>query len=220
MDLKVEVTSVQAQIVTKLREAIFSGDFTPGEKLNEPALCRMLGVSRTSLREALRSLNAEKLVTIIPNRGPMVTEIGWEEAQAIYQVRALLEGEALALFTQRAQEEDLEALRAALAEFEAATQASDPLQRVSSTAKFYDIILQRCGNQIIAEIVQGLVARISFLRARSMSRADRAYESMEEMRAMLTAAEARDPEAARAASIAHVNAARTVAQSVMLEDKG
>ena len=113
MDLKVEVTSVQAQIVTKLREAIFSGDFTPGEKLNEPALCRMLGVSRTSLREALRSLNAEKLVTIIPNRGPMVTEIGWEEAQAIYQVRALLEGEALALFTQRAQEEDLEALRAA-----------------------------------------------------------------------------------------------------------
>jgi DNA-binding GntR family transcriptional regulator len=220
MDLKVEVTSVQAQIVTKLREAIFSGDFTPGEKLNEPALCRMLGVSRTSLREALRSLNAEKLVTIIPNRGPMVTEIGWEEAQAIYQVRALLEGEALALFTQRAQEEDLEALRAALAEFEAATQASDPLQRVSSTAKFYDIILQRCGNQIIAEIVQGLVARISFLRARSMSRADRAYESMEEMRAMLTAAEARDPEAARAASIAHVNAARTVAQGVMLEDKG
>jgi DNA-binding GntR family transcriptional regulator len=220
MDLKVEVTSVQAQIVTKLKEAIFSGDFTPGEKLNEPALCRMLGVSRTSLREALRSLNAEKLVTIIPNRGPMVTEIGWEEAQAIYQVRALLEGEALALFTQRAQEEDLEALRAALAEFEAATQASDPLQRVSSTAKFYDIILQRCGNQIIAEIVQGLVARISFLRARSMSRADRAYESMEEMRAMLTAAEARDPEAARAASIAHVNAARTVAQGVMLEDKG
>jgi DNA-binding GntR family transcriptional regulator len=219
MDLRVVVTSVQAQTATKLKEAIFSGVFSPGEKLNEPALCRLLGVSRTSVREALRSLNAEKLVTIIPNRGPMVAEIGWEEAEAIYEVRALLEGEAVALLTLRAQEEDFVVLRTALAAFEAATQAGHALQRVSSTANFYDIILRRCGNQIIVEIVRGLVARISFLRARSMSRCDRAYESMAEMRAVLTAAESGDPEAARAAAIAHVNVARAAAQVVLVEGK-
>ena len=59
------------------------------------------GVSRTSIREALRSLAAEKLVTIVPNRGPSVTRISWEEADAIYQVRALLEGEAMALLARR-----------------------------------------------------------------------------------------------------------------------
>jgi DNA-binding GntR family transcriptional regulator len=217
MDMKIAVTSVQDQVIMKLKDAIFTGVFAPGEKLNEPSLCRMLGVSRTSIREALRSLNAERLVTIIPNRGPMVTEITWAEADAVYQVRALLEGEAVGLFSKRAKPEDLAALRTALAEFEAATCAGDALRRVSSTARFYDVILQGCGNPIIAEIVQGLVARISFLRARSMSSPDRAYKSLEEMRAIAAAAESRNARAARAAAIAHVEAARAAARRVMLE---
>jgi DNA-binding GntR family transcriptional regulator len=212
MDFKVTVTSVQAQLVHKLREAIFTGVFAPGEKLSEPSLCRLFGVSRTSVREALRSLSAEKLVTIIPHRGPMVSQISWAEAEAIYDVRALLEGEALALFTQRAQPEDLQELRVALGSFGDAVLAGDAMLRVSSTTRFYNIIFGRCGNPLIAEIVEGLTARINFLRSRSMSVEHRSFDSLKEMAAILGAVEERDPAKAREAAVAHVMAARAAAE--------
>jgi DNA-binding GntR family transcriptional regulator len=217
VDLTVARTTIQSQVVTKLREAIFAGVFAPGEKLSEPSLCRSLGVSRTSIREALRSLAADKLVTIIPNRGPSVTEISWEEAEAIYQVRTLLEGEAMALLARRVQPADLQEIAAALADFEAAARRGDAVGRITSTARFYDVILGRCGNPILAEVLQGLLARINLLRAHSMSGEGRSRGSFREMRAMLAALEAGDPEAARAAAVDHVIAARAAAYRVFCE---
>src|SRR5690348_15248882 len=98
MDLKVSPVSVQQQAASKLRAAILAGVFQPGDRLVEADLCERLGVSRPSVREALRSLEAEKLVAIVPNRGPLVPLITWEQAKEIYQVRVLLEGEAAAAF--------------------------------------------------------------------------------------------------------------------------
>ena len=169
LDLRIAPVSVQSQIVAKLREAIFAGTFIPGEKLGESALCRDLGVSRASIREALRSLAAEKLVTIVPNRGPSVTKITWEEADAIYKVRALLEGEAAALLATRIQEPDLREMSAALTAFEAAAWKDDGVDRMASATRFYEIILTRRGNPIIGEMLQSLHARINFLRAGTMS---------------------------------------------------
>lgn len=214
MDLRVAPVSVQTQVVTKLRDAIFSGIFVPGEKLSEPALCRDLGVSRTSIREALRSLAAEKLVTIVPNRGPSVTKITWEEADAIYQVRALLEGEAAALLAARVEESDLREMSAALMAFEAAAWKNDAMERVASTARFYEIILTRCGNPIVGEMLQSLHARINFLRAGTMSIPGRSLASLREMRAMLDAVASGNAEPARQAALDHVDAARAAAECV------
>ena len=214
MDLRVAPVSVQSQVVTKLRDAIFSGLFTPGEKLSEPALCRDLGVSRTSIREALRSLAAEKLVTIVPNRGPSVTKITWEEADAIYQVRALLEGEAAALLAARVEEADLREMSAALMTFEAAAWKNDAVERVTSTTRFYEIILTRCGNPVVGEMLQSLHARINFLRAGTMSIPGRSLASLREMRAMHDAVATGNAEQARQAALDHVQAARTAAELV------
>src|SRR5689334_1922136 len=168
--LKVVPVTVTSQTVAKLRDAIVSGVFKPGERLLEQKLCDQMGVSRTSVREALRSLEAERLVTITPNRGPSVTEITWAEAQSIYEVRALLEGEAAALFAERASAPQLAEMKLALADFDRAVSLNSPLERVAATQRFYAVILAGCANPVIAEIIQGLVARINFLRARSMSR--------------------------------------------------
>lgn len=214
LDLRVAPVSVQSQVVTKLREAIFSGIFIPGEKLSEPGLCRDLGVSRTSIREALRSLAAEKLVTIVPNRGPSVTKITWEEADAIYQVRALLEGEAVALLATRTQEPDLREMSAALMAFEAAAWQNDAMGRVASTTRFYEIILTRCGNPIVGELLQALHARINFLRAGTMSIPGRSLASLREMRAMLDALATGNADQARKAALDHVHAARAAAECV------
>src|SRR3546814_16823416 len=94
IDLKVEPVTVQAQTFRKLREAILNGVFKPGERLTEAKLCARMGVSRTSIREGLRRLEGERLITILPNKGPTVTQITWAAAAEIYHVRALLEGEA------------------------------------------------------------------------------------------------------------------------------
>ncbi len=81
MDLKVTPRLVQSQIVSKLREAILTGHFKPGERLVESTLCQMINVSRSSLREALRLLEGEKLILNVPNKGPSVAEISWVEAE-------------------------------------------------------------------------------------------------------------------------------------------
>ena len=212
--LKVLPVTVQSQTVTKLREAILTGIFKPAERLVETDLCRRMGVSRPSIREALRRLEAERLVTIIPNRGPSVSEITWEEAKQIYEVRSLLEGEAAALFAARADPAKLEALGEALRDFEKAVAEDDALERLAATSRFYDVILRGCGNHVIAQILEGLLARINFLRARSMSRSGRTKRSAEEMRKMFLAIESRDVAGARKYAVQHVHAACRAARKV------
>jgi DNA-binding GntR family transcriptional regulator len=205
--LRVMPITVTGQTVSKLRDAILSGAFKPGERLLEQNLCDWMGVSRTSVREALRRLEAERLITITPNRGPSVTEITREEAESIYKVRALLEGEAAALFAENVTAAQLGEMKLALADFDRAVSLDEPLGRVATTERFYAVILAGCGNPIIAEIIQSLVARINFLRARSMSREGRARQSTLEMWRIFDAIEKRKPAAARQAAIDHVNAA-------------
>lgn len=217
--LKVVPVTVTAQTVSKLRDAILSGVFKPGERLIEQNLCEWMGVSRTSVREALRRLEAERLITITPNRGPSVTEISWEEAQSIYDVRAVLEGEAVARFAERASPAQLSEMKLALADFDHAVSVNTPLDRLAATERFYSIILAGCGNAVIGEIIQGLVARINFLRARSMSREGRSRQSTIEMRRIFDAIEKRRPADARQAAVDHVQAAADAARETFNSDE-
>ena len=214
MDLKIAPQTVQIQTANKLRDAILSGFFRPGQRLIEADLCEMMQVSRTSVREALRCLAAEKLITIVPNRGPSVTEITWEEAQEIYDVRAILEGEVAALLAKRATATHRREMQGALADFVRAEQSDDAIGRLTSTSLFYDVMLRGCGNRIIGEMLQGLVARINFLRARSMSQPGRAKYSANEMRRILRAIERKDATGARAAAVEHVRNACAAAKAV------
>jgi DNA-binding GntR family transcriptional regulator len=214
VDLKIEPQTVQVQTANRLRDAILSGYFKPGQRLVEAELCDSMRVSRTSVREALRRLEAEKLVTIIPNRGPSVAEITWAEAKEIYDVRAILEGEAAALFAKRATAEQKRQMAQALKAFGTADAEDDAIGRLTSTSRFYEIMLQGCGNSIIRELLQGLVARINFLRARSMSRPGRGRYSATEMQRILRAIEKKDAAGARAAAVQHVRAACAAAETV------
>ena len=162
MALKVLPMSVHQQAAEKLRRAILSGLFKPGDRLTEASLCERLGVSRPLIREALRSLEAEKLITIVPNRGPIVPIISWQDAQEIYQVRAVLEGEAAASFAKRATPADIKTMREALKRFNTADKTGNVFGRLNTTSQFYEVILSGCGNRVIQDILQGLVARITF----------------------------------------------------------
>src|SRR5271169_4894481 len=93
---------IRSRVLDNLRQAILDHKLAPGQRLIERELVELTGVSRTSVREALRELAAEGLVTVIPNKGTVVTSVSAEEARQLYQVRSALEGLAGRLFAENA----------------------------------------------------------------------------------------------------------------------
>lgn len=219
-DLRVSPVTVRSQTVAKLREAIEMGQLQPGERLVETALCQRMGVSRTSIREALRQLEAEYLVTNTPNIGPSVAIIDWKAAEQIYEVRRLLEGEVAALCAERASPDALMAIERAIDAFEEAVRAGDAIRRIRTTEAFYDAILDGCGNAVMRDIVVGLNARVSLLRVTSMSRSGRANESTLELRRIYEEIAKGNAAAARSAAQDHVRSAAASARKVFADRKG
>ena len=214
MELRVSVKSVQQEAAEKLRASILAGLFKPGDRLVEADMCARLGVSRPSVREALRSLEAEGLVTIIPNRGPHIPVLTWKQAEEIYQVRALLEGEAAALCVKHATHAQIDGMRKALADFAKAVRENDGAIRLSATSDFYRIMQQGAGNSLIEDLLRRQMARINFLRAQSMSRTGRAKFSLREMRSIHEAIRKGDSKAARKAAAVHVKNAAAAARII------
>lgn len=215
LNLRVAPRTVQQEVVDKLRQAIFSEHFPPGSRLIEGQLCQQLGVSRPSLREALRSLQAERLIEIVPNRGPIVPTLSWEEAVAIYEVREMIEVEAAGRCAVRMSRDGLSDLRAALAQFEAAVSGSERFTLVRTAADFYAVMLAHCGNPVLEEVHRGLLARVSFLRGRSMSLDGRALNSLTEMSAIVEAIAAGDEKSARKAARRHLAMAQAAAKTAI-----
>lgn len=198
-------------VLDKLRGAILNFQLLPGDRLVERDLCERLGVSRTSVREALRHLESEGLVEFADAKGPRVAIITLEDACDIYELRCVLEGLIVQLFTLNAKAKDIRALEKALAENRKALEDGDLQQVLESVQSFYDVLLEGSGNHIAATQLRQLQARISYLRATSVSQANRRGTSNKEMELIVEAIKSGDPLAAHQASVDHVRAAAKVA---------
>ena len=183
----------------------------PGDRLVERDLCERLGVSRTSVREALRHLESEGLVEFADAKGPSVAIITLADACDIYELRCVLEGLIVQLFTLRAKAKDIRALEKALEENREALKDGELQQVLDSVQSFYDVLLEGSGNHVAATQLRQLQARISYLRATSVSQANRRSVSNQEMERIVEAIKSGDPLAAHQASVDHVRAAAKVA---------
>jgi len=215
-DLSLRVGRVAAplreQVVDVLRQAILDFRLKPGQRLIERELIEQTGVSRTTIREVLRQLAAEGLVTTIPQKGAVVVVPSARQAADLYEVRAALEALAGRRFVRHASEEHVKALRRCFRVIERLAKAREPDIHAMLTAKdeFYDVLLEGSGNQAIRDTLDSLRARVRFMRATSLSQHGRASETVAEIRDVVRAAEARDEEGMAAACEHHVNqAART-----------
>jgi DNA-binding GntR family transcriptional regulator len=182
-----------------LREKIIAGYFSPGERLKERELIELLGVSRTSLREALRQIEAEGLITLAPNKGPVVAKLSYEQAEEIYEVRNT----------------QINQLRACFELLRKQALSGDVEGTVSLSSDFYEIILEGCGNSLLRSMVTQIHNRIVLLRRTSLSEADRLPETLAELTQIYEALIARDGHAAGVASQHHVRQASRVALRVM-----
>jgi GntR family transcriptional regulator, trigonelline degradation regulator len=207
--------TLRQQVLDALRNAILEFRFKPGDRLIERELCELTGVSRTSVREALRHLESEGLVHNVPNKGPIVATVGAEEAQRIYEVREALEGVAGRLFARRATDRQIAELRAATERLERAFATKDTREIVAEATRFYDVFLDGCGNALIRDMIRSLHARVVYLRATSMSQPGRAPGSLAEMHRIMEAISRRDADAAEEACKDHVRRACAAALDVL-----
>jgi DNA-binding GntR family transcriptional regulator len=211
-DFKVLRTTVRDQAVDNLKEAILSGFLQPGQKLVEKKLCEMCGVSRTSIREALRILEGEKLIAHSPHKGLRVATPTLAEARQIYEVRAVLEALLGRYAAQNAIRSDVIALHASVDAFEKAVRAKDLREMVTTADAFYAIFFGIAARPIVSDMLQSLKARISTLRATSMSNPNRGPHSAREMRDIARAIEKGDVEGAADACMRHVHEAANAAE--------
>ncbi|MBN3801479.1 GntR family transcriptional regulator [Paraburkholderia sp. Ac-20336] len=216
MDL-VRPETLRHQVENVLRQAIVSGRFAPGARLIERELCETLGVSRTSVREALRRLEAEKLVRNVPHKGPIVAVMSKHEASELYALRGLLEGFAAHEFARLASDDAIARFGEVAKELraEAVAQNQDGVLRAKTA--LYGVLLDNCGNTLVREVLNSLYSRINLLRTTSLMNPDRLPNSLREIDKLYKALKARDADAAQELARLHVANAEKAAQR-MLED--
>ncbi|HEX5400686.1 MAG TPA: GntR family transcriptional regulator [Pseudonocardiaceae bacterium] len=198
---------LRMQVVEQLREMIVGGDFAPGDRLVEAPLCEHFGVSRTVVREAIRQLESEGLITIIANHGPVVTELSAADTQALYEVRMSLEGLAGMLFAQRADQHQRAELAVALDGVAVAFEQPNLRVRLAAKDRFYDVLVDGAGNPMVRQMLRGIHARVQLLRGLSLQATGRAAETLRELGRIVDAATAGDGDGARIACEDHVREA-------------
>ena len=210
--------TLREMVLERLRAAIISGHFKSGERLVERPLCDSLGVSRTVIREAMRYLEAEGLVEIQTNRGPIVASMDWQRATQIYDIRRLLETHAARACALTADEDVKARLRHALDVLGAAYEEGEARPLMQATTQFYQTIFLAAGHEMAWDIVQRLNSRISRLRAMTLATTDRHVSGFARMTQICEAICRNDAQAAGQAVETHLNEAASIAHRVLAHE--
>lgn len=198
---------VRKQVTELLRAAITSGRFAPGQRLVEKDLCEMTGVSRASIREALRELETDGLVDVTPYKGPSVALLSREEAAGIYQVRGALEALAARNFAEVASDADVKRLRLKMKDLKKAYASENVEGILVAKQGFYEVLFEGAANPTIPATLRTLNDRITLLRRVSLSSPERGLASIAEIDEIIKAIERRDPVAAHEMTLHHIRQA-------------
>jgi DNA-binding GntR family transcriptional regulator len=196
---------LRTKIIAALRSAIETGVLVPGQRLIEKDLCEQLGVSRTSLREALREVQAEGILEYNSSRSLSVSSISIEEAKNIYRLRSVLEALAVEQFIEQASDAQIDDLLQESERLKSAYRNGVLEEILVAKRSFYDRICAGAKNPIAFDMISRLVLRTSSLRKRSLVRKERHQQSIKEIGTLMKAIQRRDIARARAAAIEHVN---------------
>ena len=187
-----------------LRQAILREDLAPGERLMEIPLANKLGVSRTPLREAIRMLEQEGLVVMIPRRGAQVAGISEKSLRDVLEVRKSLEKLAVELACERMTEEDMKEMNRAEEAFSAAVHEGDALRIAETDEQFHDVIYNSTGNTKLVQLLNNLREQMYRYRLEHIKDEKSRLSLLEEHQRMMTALRSRDVELAKKAAGEHI----------------
>lgn len=196
--------SLRARVFNQILEDILEGRHKTGDPLVETKLAEELGVSRTPVREALRQLELEGLVSLIPNRGVIVAGVTESDVEDIYSIRSRLEGLAVRWAAERMSPEDLRQLEETAELMEYYTRRSDYRQLSRLDAKFHDLIYTAGRSKVMRHTLSTLMRYVQQARLGSYKMPDRAEKSLSEHKAILEALKDRDADKAEMLMTAHI----------------
>lgn len=213
-------TLVREHALDKLRNAISRGLYPPGMRLVERELCEALGVSRTSVREALRQLQAENLIEVGKRRNITVAVVTAKDAEDIYLMREMLETLAVKRFVARADENAIKKLVRIHKDLRKVLNKGDVRELALMAGEFYETILLGSDSKVIADMARQLLTRVNYLRMRSMAEPNRLEDGIQEWDRLIEAIVAGDANAAAKAMSEHLaNARRAVVAKLQQEEE-
>ncbi|MFA7468551.1 MAG: GntR family transcriptional regulator [Desulfotomaculaceae bacterium] len=202
-----------------LKDAIINGKLKPGERLMEIQLAEELGVSRTPVREAIRKLELEGFLVIVPRKGAYVAGISFKDIADVFEVRAALEALAAGLAAERVTEAGLDELERSLVQIAELSDSDDLGSVVERDTSFHDVIYKASRNQCLVQIVSNLKDQIQRFRAASLARPGRTKIAIHEHRKIVEAIADRNVELAQTLAREHIENAEQVMLSAFQEDK-
>lgn len=211
-NLKRPIT-LKESALNQLREAITLGHFSPGERLVERVLCEKLGVSRTVIRECIRHLESDQLVTASPNVGPTVAILNPNEVSEIYEIRSMLEVSTVRSCALVADDEVISQLENYCESIKKSLANENIKEALAETRSFYQIIFNAGGKTVAWDLVERLNGRIGQLRAVTLGSAGRSTAGPKNLLAIVAAIKAHDEEAAAIACAEHLAQAKQIALS-------
>lgn len=223
LDLKIkmdEYLPLRDVVFNTLRQAILRGELKPGERLMEIQLANKLGVSRTPIREAIRKLELDGLVLMIPRRGAEVAEITEKNLRDVLEVRTALEELAVRSACDKMTEEDFVELKRAATDFEVALKADDVTMIAELDVKFHDIIYNATSNQRLIQLLNNLREQMYRYRVEHLKSENARPRILSEHEGLIRSLESKDKEKAAEIICVHMsNQVEEVIRALNLGEK-
>ncbi len=195
-------------VLDAIREAIVNGQLNPGERLMEQQLAEDLGVSRTPIREAIRKLELEGFVLMLPRKGAYVADISIRDIAEVFEVRSAMEALAAGLAAQRITEEGLELLERNLVGYK---EAGDELEQIiENDTGFHEIIYNASRNNKLILILNNIRDQIQRYRTASLAHPGRYIKTLDEHKGIVEAISARNVELAQRLAKEHIENAENI----------
>ncbi|HHV96332.1 MAG TPA: GntR family transcriptional regulator [Clostridiaceae bacterium] len=191
-------------IFSTLREAIIMGELKPGERLMEVQLAEKMGVSRTPVREAIRKLELEGLVVMIPRRGAHVARLTEKDIMDVLEVRATLDGLATALATERINEDEIKELKHVQSQLENYVEKGNLQGVIKKDIEFHDVIYKASKNDKLMQIANNLREQVYRFRVIYLKDFGNNEEVIREHNEICSAILSRDPNLARESAHKHI----------------
>lgn len=197
--------TLREQIVESIRNAIVNGKLPAGERIAEPDLAERFGISRTPIREAIRQLESEGFITVVPRKGAIVASLSARDVSEFYDLKMILEGYAARQAAAVISEKDLQRMETVNVQMEAAARKQDVRRVIELHNEFHGIFVAAGGNERLHAIVQNLVMQFQRFRLILATKGRSLDGSIRQHGEIIEALRARDAE--RAESLVRNNAA-------------
>ncbi|NTW71533.1 MAG: GntR family transcriptional regulator [Eubacteriaceae bacterium] len=201
-------------VFTTMREAIINGDFKSGQRLMEVQLAEQMGVSRTPVREAIRKLELEGLVVMVPRKGAYVAGLSSEDVREVLEIRAVLEGLAAQLAAEKASEADIIQLKDIVNKFQQAAADQDIARLINYDSDFHDVMYRSSKNKKLVQLISALKEQVQRFRVAYFTKIKNTHILIEEHNELLNAIIDHNAQLARQVAEKHISTTEKLITSI------